>query len=189
MPDVARVATPRRAEVRAARRRHSRHGPAAVLAMLVPAVLFPVGLLLLRGDPRFGWLDRPAEYPWELWAVALCGTVAALAGLADWLVHRSGVTVVGRAEHRAHVAALAAGGIPLFALMAAASLSPRPLPFLLPVLVVFTVTVVLVCYDEFRFHRRCGRFEVLTHRALTFGNGLAFLAWVHWCFVRGGGHG
>ena len=49
-------------------------------------------------------------------------------------------------------------------------------------------TVVLICYDEFLFHRRCGRFETLMHRLLTFGNGLAFLAWVHWCFVRGVGH-
>jgi hypothetical protein len=39
-------------------------------------------------------------------------------------------------------------------------------------------------YDEFVFHRRCGRFETFTHRLLTCGNGLAFLAWTHWCFVR-----
>ena len=178
----------REAEVRDARRRRSRHGPAALVAMLVPAVLFPLGLLVLRGDARFAWLDRPADYPWELWAVAACGTVATLGGLADWLVHRGGGTVVGAREHRAHVAALVGGGIPLFALMAAASLSARPLALLVPTLVVLVATVVMVCYDEFVFHRRCDRFEVLTHRLLTVGNGVAFLAWAHWCFVRGGGN-
>jgi hypothetical protein len=42
----------------------------------------------------------------------------------------------------------------------------------------------MICYDEFVFHRRCGWFESFTHRLLTCGNGLAFLAWAHWCFVR-----
>lgn len=175
-------------EVRAARGRRSRHGAAAVLAMLVPAVLFPLGLVLLLDDARFAWLSRPADYPWEFWAIAAFGSAATAAGAVDWRIHRSGVTVVGGREHRAHVAALGAGGIPLFFLMAAASLSPRPAAFLLPILVVLTLTVVLICYDEFLFHRRCGRVEHLMHRVLTFGNGLAFLAWVHWCFVRGGGN-
>ncbi len=178
----------REAAVRAARRHRSRRGAAALVAMLVPAVLFPTGLVLLLDDPRFSWLNRPTDYPWEFWIVAVCGTAATLAGWADWTIHRSGTTVVGVREHRAHVAALGGGGVPLFALMAAASISPRPLAFLLPILVVLVLTVVLICYDEFLFHRRCGRREVLMHRALTFGNGLAFLAWVHWCFVRGDGH-
>lgn len=174
--------------IRDARRRQSRHGVTAVLAMLVPAALFPLGLLLLRDDSRFAWIYRPADYPWEFWAVAVCGSVATLAGLADWRVHRSGVTVVGVREHRAHVAALGGGGIPLFLLLAAASLSAQPLNYLLPTMCVLILTVVLICYDEFLFHRRCGRFEVWMHRLLTFGNGLAFLAWAHWCFVRGAGN-
>jgi hypothetical protein len=95
------------------------------------------------------------------------------------------VTVVGVREHHAHVAALGLGGLPLFCLMAAASLSARPLAFLMPVLAVLVVTVVLICYDEFRFHRRCGWYEAVMHRLLTVGNGLAFLAWAHWCFARG----
>jgi hypothetical protein len=176
----------RETQIRDTRRRQSRHGAAALLALLVPAVLFPLGLVALGGDARFAWLSRPADYPWEVWVVAVCGSVATLAGLADWRIHRSGTTVVGAREHRAHLAALGAGGIPLFFLMAGASLSTRPLGLLLPTLVVLILTVVLICYDEFLFHRRCGRFEVLTHRLLTFGNGLAFLAWAHWCFVRGG---
>src|SRR5436190_1055950 len=125
---------------RSGRRRLSGHGSAALLAMLAPAVLFPFGLALLRDDPCFDWLDQPADYPWELWAVAACGTVATLAGWADWRVHRSGVTVVGVREHRAHIAALGLGGLPLFGLLAAASLSPRPLVYLLPVLIVLIIT-------------------------------------------------
>jgi hypothetical protein len=173
----------------AVRRRLSRHGPLALIAMLVPAVAFPLGLVLVYGDARFAWLADVRAWPWELWAVAACGTAATLGGILDWRFHRSGATVVGRGEHRAHLLALAGGGVPLFALMAAASVSPRPVRFLVPVLVVLVATVVAVCYDEFVFHRRCGRFEALTHRLLTVGNGLAFLAWAHWCFVRGGAHG
>jgi hypothetical protein len=174
--------------VRAARRRRSRHGPIALFALLIPAAAFPLGLVLLRGDARLAWPGGPADYPWEFWAVAACGSVATLAGVADWVIHRSGTTVVSAREHRAHVAALAVGGVPLFLLMAAASVCPNPLVLLLPVLVVLVLTVALVCYDEFVFHRRCGRVEGLMHRLLTFGNGLAFLAWAHWCFVRGGSH-
>ncbi|TMQ33386.1 MAG: hypothetical protein E6K70_13395 [Planctomycetota bacterium] len=151
--------------------------------MLVPAVLFPTGLLLLREDARFTWLGDVSAYPLEFWVIAVCGTVASGGGLLDWLHHRSGETTVGRREHRAHVLALASGGLPLFVLLAFASLSSQPLRFLLPVLVLLIYTVVLISYDEFVFHRRCGRFETVMHRLLTFGNGLAFLAWTHWCFV------
>ena len=172
------------AEVQQARRRLSRHGASALGAMLVPAVLFPLGLFLLRDDARFAWLGDVQAYPWELWAIAGCGTAATLGGVLDWRFHRGGETVVGRREHRAHLLALAGGGMPLFALMAAASIGPRPARYLVPVLVVLIYTVVMICYDEFVFHRRCGRFETFTHRLLTCGNGLAFLAWAHWCFVR-----
>ena len=170
--------------VRLARRRMSRHGSSALTAMLAPAVLCPVGLVLLRGDPRFAWLGDIRCYPWELWSIAVCGTAATLGGFLDWRFHRGGDTVVGRREHRAHLLALAGGGLPLFGLMAAATVSPRPARFLIPVFLVLIYTVVAICYDEFIFHRRCGRFETFTHRLLTCGNGLAFLAWVHWCFVR-----
>jgi hypothetical protein len=151
--------------------------------MLVPAVLFPAGLLLLREDARFAWLRDFRAYPLEFWIIAVCGTVATAGGILDWFHHRSGDTTVGRREHRAHVLALASGGLPLFVLLAFASLSRQPLQFLLPVLVLLIYTVVLISYDEFVFHRRCGRFETVAHRLLTFGNGLAFLAWTHWCFV------
>ena len=175
--------------VRQLRRGRSRHGIAAFLAMLAPPLLFPVGLLMLRGEPRFAWLNHCADYPWELWGIAGCGSLATLAGVADWLFHRSGETTVSRQEHRAHLAALLGGGLPVFLLMAAASLQPQPTSFLVPVFLMVIVTVILISYDEFVFHRRCGRLESFFHRLLTIGNALAFLAWVHWCFVRGGTHG
>jgi hypothetical protein len=172
-----------RPEARQARRRMSRHGVAALAAMLVPAVLFPTGLFLLREDARFAWLRDVRDYPMEFWIIAVCGSFATGGGILDWLHHRSGETTVGRREHRAHVLALATGGLPLFVLLTFASLSPQPLRLLLPVLVLLIYTVVLISYDEFVFHRRCNRFETVMHRLLTFGNGLAFLAWTHWCFV------
>src|SRR5439155_20901691 len=107
-----------------------------------------------------------------------------LLGGRDRRFHRRDDTGDGRREHRANLLALAGGGMPLFALMAAASISPRPACFLVPVLVVLIYTVVMICYDEFVIHRHCGRIETFTHRLLTCGNGLAFLAWAHWCFVR-----
>lgn len=171
-----------------ARRRLSRHGAFALLAMLAPGVLFPLGLYALRDEPRFAWLRDLSAYPWEFWAVAVFGGIASCGGTADWLLHRSGITTVSRREHHTHVLALTAGGLPLFVLMACASLSDRPTVYLLPVFVLLIFTVVLISYDEFVFHRRCGRMEALFHRMLTFGNGFAFLAWVHWCFVRGVGN-
>ena len=47
------------------RRRLSGHGVAAILAMLAPAILFPIGLRMLRSEPRFASLDNVADYPWE----------------------------------------------------------------------------------------------------------------------------
>jgi hypothetical protein len=172
------------------KQRASAHGAIALLAMLAPAILFPLELLVASRWPRFAFLPHPAEYPWELVAIAFFGTLATLGGVADWHFHRSGQTAVGKPEHYSHIAALAGGGLPLFILMSVASVHPNPTLFLLPVLVIVIYTTLFIAYDEFVFHRkRCGRFETLTHRALTIGNGLAFLAWAHWCFVRGAMHG
>jgi hypothetical protein len=168
----------------AAKRRVSRHGAAALASMLLPAILFPLALFAARNVPRFQWLHDPTRYPWELWAIALSGCAATVGGILDWQFHRSGLTAVGAHEHRAHIAALAGGGVPLFALMCIASVTARPSMLLLPILIVAIATIVMICYDEFRFHRRCGVFESRTHRLLTIGNGIAWLAWMHWCFVR-----
>lgn len=73
----------------------------------------------------------------------------------------------------------------MFGLLAVASVIPRPGLLFIPVLIALIATVILICYDEFLYHRRCGRGEILAHRVLTLGNGIAFLAWAHWCFAKG----
>ncbi len=161
-----------------------------LIALFLPGLLFGLGLLLLRGQPRYSWLSSVGLYPWEFWALLASGAVATTAGLLDWRYHRSGKTAVGRAEHRSELVALAGGGLPLFLLMAAASVVPRPRLLLLPVLVVVLFTAVVISYDEIVFHRkRCGAYETVLHRLLVFGNGIAWLAWMHWCFVREDAHG
>jgi hypothetical protein len=163
---------------------------ANLLASLAPGLLFGMALAALSRRPDFAWLTQPSRHPWELWVIALAGTVATAAGVADWRYHRTAGIRVGPNEHRAELLALAGGGLPLFLLMCAASVARRPQVYLLPVLAVLLWTVVLICYDEFVFHRRrCDRHEALLHRTLLAGHATAFLAWVHFCFVREGFHG
>jgi hypothetical protein len=158
-------------------------------ALFLPGLLFGLGLLLLRDQPRYSWLFSIGRYPWEFWVLLISGAVATGAGVLDWRFHRSGNTAVGRAEHHSELVALVGGGLPLFALMAAASVAPRPQLLLIPVLLVVLFIAVAISYDEFVFHRkRCGAYETVLHRLLVFGNGIAWLAWMHWCFVRGDMH-
>ncbi len=167
-----------------------RRPPFTLLALFVPGTLFVGGLWFLNEHPRFQWLTDIREYPWELWLIAVCGLVATGAGVADWRFHRTGQAQVGRREHHSELLALGGGGVPLFVLMAAASLVASPQFLLVPILVVVLFTTVLICYDEFVFHRkRCGTYETILHRLLVFGNGFAWLAWMHWCFARERSHG
>ena len=150
----------------------------SLVALFFPGVAFAIGLVWMRGDPR---LLGP---PWELFAIALFGAAGTVAGLLDWRLHRSGATV-GAPERRAHLLALGLGGGSLFVLMALASvLGARVL--LIPVIASAIFTTALICYDEFVHHRRrrCSVYETRLHQTLVFSNGLAFLAWAHWCFVR-----
>jgi hypothetical protein len=174
------------ASVRTARR--PRRLSLTLVALFLPGTFFALGLFLVREDPRFVWLRDPTDFPWELWVIAFAGVAATVGGVLDWAYHRSGLAAVGRAEHRSELAALGGGGLPLFVLMSLASLAQRPGLLLLPILVVVLFTTAMICFDEFVYHRRrCGRYESLLHRLLVFGNGTAWLAWMHWCFVRGGG--
>lgn len=154
-------------------------------AMLAPGLLFGMGLLWLYSvDARFSWVLSLQDSPWEFWVLASCGIIATIGGIGDWIYHRVHVAV-GPKEHKSHLLALITGGLPLFVLMAAATVVSRPTVFLIPVLVVVLYTTTLICYDEFVFHRkRCLPLETLFHRLLVFGNGVAWLAWFHWCFVR-----
>ncbi len=159
----------------------------SLLALFAPALLFGLGAgLLWHSDARFAWLASPGEYPWELWALILFGTVATLGGVGDWAFHRLFVAA-GPQERKSHMLALGTGGFPLAVLMAWASVGSHPMQLLIPIQLVVLYTTALICYDEFVFHRkRCKRLETLMHRLLVFGNGAAWLAWMHWIYVRGG---
>src|SRR5262245_47570934 len=98
----------------------------SLISLFLPGVMFVLGLWLLRSHARFAWLGDIAAFPWEFWTIALCGAAATTGGVLDWLYHRSGRTVIGPAEHRSELAALGAGGVPLFVLMAAASIVDGP---------------------------------------------------------------
>lgn len=157
----------------------------SLCAMLVPAVGLLFGLVYLSShNSSFIWLHNPRQYPFELWVIAISGTIATLGGFGDWLFHRHYVTA-GPKERHAHLLALGTGGVPLFLLMVSASLLEDNRVMLLPILAVLIYTVSLICYDEFIFHRkRCLLIETMMHRLLVFGNGAAFFAWMHWCYVR-----
>jgi hypothetical protein len=156
-------------------------------ALFVPPAGALAGLWLLRQDPRFPWLrGEIGSAPWQLAVIVVAGGIGTAAGVADWRFHRTGQRVVGARESRAELVALAGGGAPLFALMAAATASPRPAVWLVPVVVTLLFTVVAICHDEMIFHRRaCGPHESALHHTLLAGNGVAFLAWLHLVFVAG----
>jgi hypothetical protein len=161
--------------------------PASFLSLSLlgfPGLGFAFALWQLRDHSRFDWLENPSAYPWQLWAIAFFGVIATIGGAGDWLFHKIYVTV-GPKEHHSHIFALGAGGI-VFVLMAIASVLPQPAQLLIPIIITLLFTVTLICYDEFAFHiYRCTRFEDALHRMLVFGNGAAFLCWMHWLFVSG----
>jgi hypothetical protein len=140
--------------------------------LFLPAVLF---LVLLELNPR-------GFNVWQFWGIAFFGLIATAGGTGDWIFHKVYVTV-GPHEHHSHILALGAGGI-VFVLMAIAWMIEQPLDLLIPVIIALLVTVTLICYDEFAFHtKRCKSFETGLHWMLVFGNGAAFLCWLHWIFV------
>ncbi|PYV20019.1 MAG: hypothetical protein DMG07_00400 [Acidobacteria bacterium] len=147
----------------------------------LPGSLFILGLLLLRSRGQAPW-----PLPWELWGIAIGGSAALLAALADWHYHtHAAAGRVGPREEETELVALGFGGLPLFLTMAWASRSSNPRIFLIPVVAILVFTVVMICRDEFIFHRRrCGAWENFLHKVIVFGNGLAWLTWFHWVFVR-----
>ncbi|MBI5362826.1 MAG: hypothetical protein HZA53_06580 [Planctomycetes bacterium] len=154
-----------------------------LLALLLPGVASIAGFIVWRDDARLDWLD-PRSGAGHFAAIAIAGTIATAAGIADWRLHRGGARVVGLRERRVELLALAGGGTPLFAVMAAATLSARPEPWLVPAIALALATTAAIAYDEFTFHRRCSAFETACHRALTLGMGVAWLAWMHGVFVE-----
>jgi hypothetical protein len=155
----------------------------SLLLLFAPGVFFLGALLLLKDlHPDYTWFNDLSRFPWQFWGIILFGLIATTGGAGDWLFHKVYVTV-GPNEHHSHLLALGAGGI-VFLLMLGASVDTQPARWLVPMMVALLMTVTLICYDEFAFHlRRCKPFETMLHRLLVFGNGAAFLCWVHWVFV------
>ena len=158
-----------------------------LLALLLPALAFPVGLWLLHEDPRFWWAGLPAQWPIEVLGIAVAGTCATLAGLLDWIYHRRGHRRIPAPERRCELLALGLA-VPLLVLLGCASVAGRPGMLLVPVLALSLVIAGLIAHDETRYHRGCTRYETALHRILVIGNGIAFLCWTHWCFANEVGH-
>lgn len=156
----------------------------SLLALFFPAVA--MGFLLALAPTGAASLPRwsPSSWPTQLWVIAVAGTVATIGGLLDWIYHRRGGRRVGAAERRVELLALGLG-VPLFGLMVGASVMSAPSTLLLPIVGVALVMAGLIVHDETRFHRACSTWETLLHRLLVGGNGIAFVAWLHWCFCRG----
>lgn len=155
----------------------------SLLALFFPAVGFGLFLLaeaLLSGDTLGA--ATFSNLPWQVYLITFVGSIATIGGVCDWVFHRLFVTSSPK-ESKSHLLALGSGGVPLFFLMGTASLIPEPKILLIPIIVVTLYTTTLICYDEFVFHwRRCCRLETLFHRLLVFGNGIAWLAWMHWVY-------
>jgi hypothetical protein len=154
--------------------------------LLLPGAAFVWGLTRVSGRPGYVDLSDWRTVPWSLWIIGVCGTIATIAGLLDLHYHVTGRRLVSRRERHGELIALGFGGTPLFALMMAASWMAEPHQLMAPIVLLAMFTVVMVCLDEFVYHRRsCSLYEATLHRVLVFGNGAAFLAWFHWIASRG----
>jgi hypothetical protein len=154
--------------------------------LLLPGAAFAWGLTRVSGRPGYVDLSDWRSVPWTLWIIGVSGTIGTVAGLLDLNYHVSGKRLVSRRERYGELIALGLGGTPVFVLMMAASWMAEPRRLLAPIVMLTMFTVVMVCLDEFVYHRRaCSRYEATLHRALVFGNGVAFLAWFQWIAGRG----
>jgi hypothetical protein len=156
----------------------------SLILLFSPALLFVLLLWLFRKHPKLDILETFPYLPWQFIIIALFGSIATLGGVLDWRYHRDPLRLrISNKERDAEAMALGLGGVPMFLLMAFASLSDKPFHYLIPILVVLIYTVVAICYDEFVFHiHRCGKTENIYHRMLVFGNGIAWLAWMHFIY-------
>lgn len=159
-----------------------------LIALILPAVLLPALLVAAGERSELPRLFALSTWPVELWILVISGAIATVAGVLDWSFHRYGGRRIPRAEHRAELMALALG-LPLFGLLIGASSIANPSVLLVPIVGLALAIAGLIVFDETRFHRTCGRYETALHRLLVGGNGIAFLAWMHWCFTREHGIG
>lgn len=158
----------------------------SLILLFIPAVLFGLLLFVFKDNSKLQLTDEFPYLPWQFLTITLFGLIATVGGVLDWRFHRNPLNMkIPKKERAAEAAALGLGGIPMFILMWIAMISSNPTNYLIPILIVLIYTVVAISYDEFVFHiRRCGKLEKAYHRMLVFGNGIAWLAWVHFIYCR-----
>src|SRR5438105_4502705 len=71
-----------------------------LLAFAIPGAGFIAGLFVVRGRPEFAFLKNAMAWPAELWVIAIGGSLATLAGFADFVWHVRGLREVSRKEER-----------------------------------------------------------------------------------------
>lgn len=153
----------------------------SLVLLFLPPLGFFIYLLFYFRAP-----SKSLFYYWEIYVIALCGIVATCGGVLDWIFHRDPLKMrISEKERNAEGWALGFGGGTMFFLMVWASFVEYREKLLIPIIVTLIYTTVMICYDEFIFHRkRCGKQETRYHRMLVFGNGIAWMAWFHFIFVR-----
>ncbi len=158
----------------------------SLVLLFTPAFLFGLLLYLNRRDEKLGIETGFPYLPWQFWVIVFFGIIATAGGVLDWRYHRDPLKLkIPKKERDAEAKALGLGGLPMFILMWLAMISSRPAGFLIPILLVLVYTVSAICYDEFVFHiKRCNKIENSYHRMLVFGNGIAWLAWIHYIYCR-----
>lgn len=158
----------------------------SLFLLFVPALAFLFFLILFKDNELLS-IDSVFPFlPWQFIGVGFFGIIATVGGVLDWRYHRNPLSMkIPKKEREAEAYALGYGGVSMFFLMLFATLSPSPNLWLIPIVIVLIFTVVLISYDEFVFHiKRCGRLENIYHRLLVFGNGLAWLSWFSFIYVK-----
>jgi hypothetical protein len=156
----------------------------SLILLFVPAILFVILLFLFRDHSKLSLGFSFPFVPWQFIILGIFGCIATCGGILDWKFHRNPLNMkIPPKERAAEAAALGLGGIPMFILMWFAMMSENSKYYLVPIILVLIYTVVAISYDEFVFHRkRCGKRETLYHRMLVFGNGIAWLSWMHFIY-------
>lgn len=158
----------------------------SLILLFIPAILFALLIFISRDNTKLEIYNYFPFLPWQFLLIALFGFIATIGGVLDWNYHRNTLKMkISKKERSAEAFALGLGGLPLFVIMWFATISHNPNIFLIPIVLVLIFTTIMICYDEFVFHlKRCGRLEMIYHRMLVLGNGIAWLSWFHFIYCK-----